>query len=44
MKEGRFCLDKPVAPQFCKVSEVFHDNCKVAWKEPVDDGGTEITR
>jgi hypothetical protein len=26
------------------VSEVFHDNCKVAWKEPVDDGGTEITR
>jgi hypothetical protein len=36
--------DKPVPPQFCKVSEVFHDNCKVSWKEPVDDGGTEITR
>ncbi|XP_023324296.1 twitchin isoform X2 [Eurytemora carolleeae] len=37
-------MDKPLPPQFCKVSDVYHDNCKVAWKEPVDDGGTEITR
>merc|ERR1740128_606419 len=37
-------MDKPLPPQVCKVSEVFHDNCLLAWKEPLDDGGTDITR
>lgn len=37
-------MDKPSPPQMCKVSDVFHDSCKILWKEPLDDGGTEITR
>lgn len=37
-------MDKPLPPQMCKVSDVYHDNCKVSWKEPIDDGGTEIIR
>jgi len=37
-------MDKPTPPQKCVVDQVFHDNCVVNWKEPVDDGGTDIKR
>ena len=35
-------MDKPFEPSKCTVNEVFHDSCVVNWKEPTDDGGTEI--
>ena len=35
-------MDKPGEPGGCTVNQVFHDNCVVNWKDPADDGGTEI--
>ena len=37
-------MDKPGEPSSCTVNQVFHDNCVVNWKEPSDDGGTEILK
>ncbi|KAF0299363.1 Twitchin [Amphibalanus amphitrite] len=37
-------LDKPSPPQGpLKVSDVNKDGCKLAWREPEDDGGSPIT-
>jgi len=37
-------MDKPTPPQSIKVSNVFQDNCMVAWSPPADDGGTPIKK
>ena len=37
-------MDKPGAPSSCTVNQVFHDSCVVNWKEPSDDGGSEIIK
>lgn len=37
-------MDKPGEPGSCTVSQVFHDNCVVNWREPGDDGGTDIVK
>merc|ERR1719443_1974008 len=37
-------MDKPTPPLSIKVSNVFCDNCVVAWSPPQDDGGTPIKK
>ena len=36
--------DKPGEPEGpLSVSDVFADNCKLSWKPPTDNGGSEVT-
>lgn len=35
---------EPTAPQEVAVTEVFQTSCSVAWKVPLDDGGTPIVK
>jgi len=37
-----FVTDVPTCPQSVHVSDVTADRCRINWKEPADDGGSEI--
>jgi len=39
---GLFVLDVPSSPQSVCVSDVSAERCRLNWKPPTDDGGSEI--
>jgi len=34
--------DVPTCPQSVYVTDVFAERCRLNWKSPIDDGGSEI--